>query len=61
MEYGFFGLLILVVDIFAIYQVLSSTASTLAKLIWTLVILALPVLGFLAWLLAGPRGGNSRV
>ncbi|MCJ7873094.1 PLD nuclease N-terminal domain-containing protein [Marinovum sp. 2_MG-2023] len=61
MEYGFFGLLILVVDIFAIYQVLSSTASTMAKLIWTLVILALPVLGFLAWLLAGPRGGNSRV
>ncbi|MGY3437624.1 MULTISPECIES: PLDc N-terminal domain-containing protein [unclassified Marinovum] len=58
MEFGLFGLIILVIDIYAIYQVLSSGASTLSKLIWTLVILALPVLGFIAWLIAGPRGGK---
>ncbi|MEQ5869429.1 PLDc_N domain-containing protein [Sagittula sp. NFXS13] len=58
MEYGIFGLIILVLDIYAIYQTLTSGASTLAKIVWTLAILILPVLGFIAWLVAGPRGGT---
>lgn len=58
MEYGIVGLLILIADIYAIYQVLTSGASTLAKLIWTVVIIALPVVGLIAWLIAGPRGGR---
>ncbi|MBP0483552.1 PLDc N-terminal domain-containing protein [Sagittula salina] len=57
MEYGLFGLIILVADIYAIYQTLTSGASTVAKIVWTLAILILPVLGFIAWLVAGPRGG----
>ncbi|RKF12999.1 hypothetical protein D6850_15975 [Roseovarius spongiae] len=61
MEYGLFGLLILIADIYAIYQVLTSGASTAAKVIWTLVILILPVLGFIIWLLAGPRASAARV
>ncbi|WP_113911788.1 PLDc N-terminal domain-containing protein [Roseovarius dicentrarchi] len=61
MEYGIFGIIILVLDIYAIYQTLTSAASTLAKVIWTLVILILPVLGFIAWLIAGPRGASARV
>ncbi|TNF17768.1 MAG: hypothetical protein EP318_20765 [Rhodobacteraceae bacterium] len=56
MEYGLFGLLILIADIYAIYKTLTSGASTGAKVIWTLVILILPVLGFIAWLVAGPKG-----
>lgn len=58
MEYGFFALLVLIADIYAIYQVLTSSASTVAKIVWTLVIFFLPVLGFIAWLVAGPRGGS---
>ncbi|QFS84046.1 hypothetical protein FIU97_14925 [Roseivivax sp. THAF40] len=61
MEYGLLGLIILVLDIYAIYQTLTSGASTLAKLLWTLAIIILPVLGFIAWLVAGPRGGSVRV
>lgn len=61
MEYGIFGLLVLVADIYAIYQVMSSGASTASKLIWTLVILLLPILGFLAWLVAGPRSATAAV
>lgn len=61
MEYGFFGLLVLIADIYAIYQTLTSSASTAAKVIWTLVILLLPVLGFIAWLIAGPRGRAATV
>ncbi len=61
MEYGILGLIVLVLDIYAIYQTLTSGASTAAKIIWTLVILLLPVLGAIAWLIAGPRGGSVRV
>ncbi|MGK7758655.1 PLDc N-terminal domain-containing protein [Marinovum sp. B10] len=56
MEYGIFGLIILIADLYAIYKTLTSAASTGAKVVWTLVILILPVLGFLAWLLFGPQG-----
>ncbi|SHH15900.1 PLDc N-terminal domain-containing protein [Marivita hallyeonensis] len=56
MEYGLIGLLVLVANIYAIYQIFTSAASTLPKVIWTLVILILPVVGFIVWLIAGPRG-----
>ncbi|WP_417525493.1 PLD nuclease N-terminal domain-containing protein [Marinovum sp.] len=61
MEYGLFGLIILIADIYAIYKTLTSSASTGAKVIWTLVILILPVLGFIAWLLMGPKGRTAHV
>lgn len=61
MEYGLFGLIILIADIYAIYKTLTSSASTGAKVIWTLVILILPVLGFIAWLLMGPKGRAAHV
>ena len=59
MEYGIFGLIILIANIYAIYQVLTSGASGLAKILWTVAILILPVVGLIAWLIAGPRGGRS--
>ncbi|ABD56550.1 PLDc N-terminal domain-containing protein [Jannaschia sp. CCS1] len=59
MEYGIIGLLVLIANIYAIFKTWTSAASTLAKVIWTVVILVLPVLGFIAWLIAGPKGGNS--
>lgn len=52
---GFFGFVILVLDILAIIKVINSRASTLSKLIWTLVILLLPVLGLIIWFIAGPK------
>lgn len=61
MEYGLFGIIVLIADIYAIYQVLTSAASTLAKIVWTLVILLLPILGFIAWALFGPRGSRAHV
>lgn len=61
MEYGLFGLLVLIADLYAIYNVLTSGSSTGAKIVWTLAILILPVLGFIAWLVAGPRGRAAHV
>ena len=54
MGYGIAGLLILILDIYAIYRTLTSAAEPGMKVLWTLVILLLPVAGFIAWLVAGP-------
>ena len=51
---GFFGLLILIADIWAIVKIFQSTASTGAKVIWIVLILLLPVIGLILWLLFGP-------
>lgn len=56
---GLLGLLILIADIWAIINVVQSGASTGGKVIWVLLILILPLVGFLAWLLAGPRGSAA--
>jgi hypothetical protein len=52
---GILGLVILIADIWAIVHVVGSTASTIAKILWVLLILILPVAGLIIWLLAGPR------
>jgi hypothetical protein len=36
--------------------VLGSTTTTGKKVVWILLILLLPVLGFVIWFFAGPRG-----
>jgi hypothetical protein len=54
------GLVILVLDIWAIYKILTSAASGLAKVLWTLGIIIFPVVGFIVWLIAGPKGPATR-
>ena len=56
MEYGLVGLLVLIANIYAGVKIWSSAAGTGAKVIWTLLILILPVVGFIIWLIAGPKG-----
>jgi hypothetical protein len=50
-----FGLIVTIADIWALYNVWQSRESTGGKLLWTLVILVLPVFGFIAWWLFGPK------
>ena len=54
---GILGLIILIADVYAIVKTLQSGASTLAKVLWIVIILLLPILGFILWLLFGPKGG----
>ena len=61
MEYGLLGLIILVADIYAIVNIVSSSRSVLAKILWSLLVLVMPVIGFLVWLAAGPRGRAATV
>jgi hypothetical protein len=53
---GLIGLLILIADVWAIINILQSPATTGSKVLWTVVVLLLPVLGLLIWFFAGPRG-----
>lgn len=55
---GLFGLVILVLDIWAIINVVQSPVSTGNKLIWVLVIFLLPLIGLIIWYFAGPRKGG---
>ena len=57
---GIGGLIVLGLDIWAIISVVGSNASSGRKAIWVLLIVVLPVLGFLIWLLAGPRSAAGR-
>ncbi|MGJ8530017.1 PLDc N-terminal domain-containing protein [Maritalea sp.] len=50
---GLFGLIILIIDIWAILKIVKSGAPTLTKALWIIVILALPVLGLILWFLLG--------
>jgi len=59
MEYGILGLVILILNIYAIVKVLGSSASGGAKILWILGIIIFPVAGFIVWLLAGPKGGAA--
>ena len=58
---GLLGLIVLALDIWAIVSIIGSSASTGSKVLWTLLVLVLPVLGFIIWLIAGPRSAASRV
>ena len=53
---GFFGLIILIIDIWAIINVLQARVSMGKKLLWILLILFLPLVGAILWLIMGPRG-----
>jgi succinate dehydrogenase/fumarate reductase cytochrome b subunit len=62
MYYGhnsLWGILVLVADIWAIVNIFQSNASTERKVLWTVLVILLPVLGFIIWLFAGPRTGKS--
>jgi hypothetical protein len=57
--YGIWGLLILVGDVWAILNIFQSSASNERKLLWTLVVILLPLIGLLLWFFLGPRGGRA--
>ncbi|WP_299845947.1 PLD nuclease N-terminal domain-containing protein [uncultured Roseovarius sp.] len=60
MEYaGIGGFIVLVLNIWAIVSIIGSSASTGGKVIWTLLVLILPIIGFIVWLLAGPKSAKG--
>ena len=59
MEYGIIGLVILALDIWALLSVWGSGASVGSKVIWTAIIVILPVIGLLLWFFVGPNGRKA--
>jgi hypothetical protein len=56
---GLVGVLILIGDIWAIINILQSSVSNEKKLIWTIAVVLLPLLGLILWFFLGPRGGKA--
>ena len=60
MEYqGIGGLIVLIADVWAIVNILQSAADTGKKVLWTVVVIVLPILGFILWYFLGPKTGRA--
>ncbi|MFS4437836.1 PLDc N-terminal domain-containing protein [Paracoccaceae bacterium GXU_MW_L88] len=55
MEY-ILGLIHLVLIIWAVLSIIKSGATGTGKVIWALFVIIFPIIGFVAWFLAGPKG-----
>jgi len=53
------GVLVLAADIWAIINIFQSPVSNEKKLIWTIAVVLLPVLGLVLWFFLGPRNSKS--
>ena len=60
MQYrGIWGLIVLIADVWAIVNIFQSSATTGNKVVWTVVVIVLPVLGFILWYFLGPKSGKA--
>jgi hypothetical protein len=55
---GLLGIILLILNIWAIISTVSSTAGVGAKVLWVVLILILPLIGFILWLLLGPKAAR---
>lgn len=49
------GLLLVLIDLWLIVNIVRTDRTTPTKLSWVLIVLLLPVIGMIAWGIAGPR------
>jgi succinate dehydrogenase/fumarate reductase cytochrome b subunit len=60
MQYqGIGGLIVLIADVWAIVNIFQSGADTGRKVLWTVLVVVLPVLGFILWYFLGPKTGKA--
>jgi hypothetical protein len=56
---GLGGLIVLVADVWALINIFQSSADTGKKVLWTVIVIVLPVLGFILWYFMGPKTGKA--
>jgi len=56
---GLWGILVLIADVWAIVNIGQSGASTGKKVVWIVIVIVLPIVGFLLWLLLGPKSRST--
>jgi len=58
---GILGLIVLILDIFAIIKIAQSSESTVKKILWALLVFFLPIIGLIIWFIAGPGDKKLKV
>lgn len=58
---GLLGLIVLVLDVFAILKITQSSSSTGGKAMWIVIVLILPVAGLIIWFLFGPGDKSFKI
>jgi hypothetical protein len=58
MPYQLGSLIVLAADVWAIVNIFQSGADTGGKVLWTVLVIVLPVLGFILWYFLGPKTGK---
>ena len=58
MGYSLVGVLVLIGDIWALINILQSSAANDKKILWVIVVVLLPLIGLILWFFLGPRGGR---
>jgi hypothetical protein len=56
---GLGSLIVLIADVWAIVSIFQSSADTGSKVLWTVVVLVLPLLGFILWYVWGPKTAKA--
>ncbi len=57
-EFSIVGIISLILAIWAIIQTINSDASTGAKVLWVVIVLIMPLLGFVLWFFFGPKANR---
>ncbi|MGO9947860.1 MAG: PLD nuclease N-terminal domain-containing protein [Steroidobacteraceae bacterium] len=56
---GLYGLIVLIADVWALVNIFQSRADTGKKVLWTVLVILLPVLGFILWFFLGPKTAKA--
>lgn len=59
-SWSIFGIIVFIADVWAIASVLNSNAERRSKIVWTLIIAILPVVGLILWYLMGPKANYNQ-
>lgn len=60
MQYqGLGGLIVLIADVWAIVNIFQSAAETAKKVLWTVLVIVLPVVGCILWFFLGPKTAKA--
>lgn len=57
---GLLGLILLILDVYAIVKIVGGGASTGQKVLWVVLILLLPLVGLILWWVLGPSSPSGR-
>ncbi|MBY6204920.1 PLDc N-terminal domain-containing protein [Halomonas denitrificans] len=55
-EFGLLGLIWLIILVWAIVKTAQARVGLVVRVLWILILLVFPVIGFLFWLFLGPKG-----